>query len=65
MSVTKLDDLIASARLSGRIDLLMELRAWLDEKAKAAEEAGKQLRLKHSNPGTENGEDVQSCEVSQ
>jgi hypothetical protein len=39
-----LDELTTSARLSGRIDLLMELREWLDDKMEAADKANDQLR---------------------
>lgn len=41
---TKLEELTVSARLSGRIDVLMEMRDWLDEKITAAEKANDQLR---------------------
>lgn len=41
---TQLDELITSARLTGRIDLLMEMREWLNEKIDEAEKANEQLR---------------------
>jgi hypothetical protein len=40
----KYQTLITSAKLSGRIDLLMEMRDWLDEKIKEAEAENERLR---------------------
>ena len=46
----KLDELIASARLSGRIDVLAELRDWLDAQMKAAEEANEKMKADSTGP---------------
>lgn len=46
----KLDNLITSARLSGRIDLLMEMKEWLDGKIVAAEKANDQMRANLNAP---------------
>jgi len=43
---SQLELLAESAKLTGRIDLLMEMRDWLDEKIKAAEAENKRLREK-------------------
>lgn len=40
---TNLDTLIAATRLGGRIDLLMELREWLDEKIADAKRENERL----------------------
>lgn len=39
-----MDKLIDSAKLTGRIDLLMELREWLNAKIAAAESDNERLR---------------------
>lgn len=39
-----LDELTGAARLSGRIDTLIELRKWLEEKIKAADEENEKRR---------------------
>lgn len=41
---TQMDELIASAKLGGRIDLLIELRRWLDQQLTAADKENERLR---------------------
>lgn len=39
-----LEKLVESAKLTGRLDLLIELREWLDEKMRVAEKESDGLR---------------------
>lgn len=41
---TNLNGLIESAKLTGRIDLLMELKEWLDKQISDAEQKNERLR---------------------
>lgn len=50
-----LDELTTAAQLTGRIDLLMEMREWLDEKIAAAERANEQLRQNSTPARTQGG----------
>ena len=41
---TSMDELIAVARLGGRLDTLIELKAWLDQKIKDADKENETRR---------------------
>lgn len=42
--MSTMDDLIGAAKLGGRLDLLVELKAWIEQKIKAADEENERRR---------------------